>query len=205
MSTGETVSDEELAYHEAGHAVMAVLKNVAIHKVSIVPDSDGTMGRVSHPTPRLSRQAFLIRSDGSIVDNPRVLGPPRKTKKRIEAELLLSLAGCAASALLHSPPPFRSRDELYNVVDSAVELLEQQGTTRPMSDAAMALELAEKLRGPTAIEKFIPIMMGEAVLILEIRSNWRAVQSLARELIESRQLSSRRVKEIVKQALADNC
>ena len=205
MSTGESLSDEELAYHEAGHVVMAVLKSVAIHKVSIVPDNDGTMGRVTHPNAKLSRRAVLERPDGSFVVNPRASAPPRKTRKRINAELLVSLAGSAAMALLHFPPPFRSPKVLYKVTNSASQHLAQQGTgNRTNNDEETACALAEKLRGSIPIDDFIPIMMLQAVSILVDRSNWRAVQSLARELIESRQLSSRRLKEIVKQALADN-
>jgi hypothetical protein len=204
MSTGKSVSDEETAYHEAGHVVMAVLKNVAVHNVSIVPDDDGTLGRLTLPNAKLSRQVYLERPDGSFVRNPRASAPPRKTKKRIEAELFVLLAGCAALALHHSPPPLRSRKASCDVTDSAVRLLAQQGTAKRMNDEEMALELAEKLRGSTPIALFIPIMMVQAVQILAEPSNWRAVRSLARELIKSGELSARRAKEVVKKASADN-
>src|SRR3954454_12812189 len=41
---------EEVAYHEAGHAVAALEFRHATHSVSIVPDVDaGTLGRVRRP------------------------------------------------------------------------------------------------------------------------------------------------------------
>jgi hypothetical protein len=206
MSPGESISEEELAYHEAGHVVMAVLKRVAIKRVSIVPDNDGTMGRVTLPIRKLRRVAYLKGPDESFVKNPRASAPSRKTNKRKAAELFFGLAGSAALALHRTPPPLRSHEAVFEVAISATDLLRQQATPERENDASMAWDLAEKLREQsTPIGEFIAGKMVEAVLLLANRSNWRAVQSLVRELIKSSELSARRAKKIVKQALADNC
>ena len=48
---------EEIAYHEAGHAVAWHQNGVRFRVISIVPDQDGSLGRVSMSIPKWYRAA----------------------------------------------------------------------------------------------------------------------------------------------------
>ncbi len=202
MSVDAQKSNEIVAYHESGHFVMAVLKKLATHSISILPDKAGSEGRVTFRKARLLRRAYSERTDGRFVANPRASDSPRQSRKRIQKELLVSLAGCAAEAWFHSPPPLRSSNARIRVTDEAIRLLALQGTSERMNDEKLARKLADRIHDSTPIESFIPVRMLNAISILEEQHTWKAIKTLTKELLKSGELSSRHARSIVTRALA---
>ncbi len=77
MSTHDVVSDEEVAYHEAGHVVACVVLGFKLVKVELLPAGNG-----------------------------RFVGEwwPSKTRQRIEDEIVLTYAGPAAQRIFYGRP-----------------------------------------------------------------------------------------------------
>lgn len=141
-------STEEIvtAYHEAGHAVMALALGRPVHAVSIEPDRV----RLGHCEIR----------KGTFRPNPDAL----------ETAILILLGGPAAETLHQGD---------YCEVGARQDLREVQ-------------ELAEmRAAGPKQVEKLQRRLMNKADAILSRAENWRAVERIARELLERRVISGR--------------
>ena len=86
-------SVEAVAYHEAGHAIMAWLLNVRIRKATIVPDARaGSLGHVRHEKLLLGKFPEFDNSD--------------RQRIRIEKLIVVCLAGPIAQVLFR-PRSFR--------------------------------------------------------------------------------------------------
>jgi ATP-dependent Zn protease len=87
----EQERDEATAYHEAGHAVVALALNRPVHRVTILPDSD------SLGTCEFGKSVF------------------RPSEDWLEREILISLGGIAAEARLTGEHAWESaaRDRQY--------------------------------------------------------------------------------------------
>lgn len=121
------ISYDERAYHEAGHAVAAVLSRIAMARVAIFAEGD-IGGLVAFPRPRpIWRVAFVRGPGGSLLANPRGDAPRRRTRDRVKRELEMTLGGCAAQALFLDPGPIECYDEFVRVADAAFQLLIDQG------------------------------------------------------------------------------
>jgi hypothetical protein len=95
LTSRRTISLKQTAYHEAGHAVMAVWLRCRCLHVSIIPDeNEGTLGH-------------LLRGKLARVE-PEPLEPSAKTRLQLERLVLVYLAGNAAEYLLTGRKCFAS-------------------------------------------------------------------------------------------------
>ena len=76
--------DQRIAYHEAGHAVASYVENIPFLEVSIEPDGEAAGRCVHPPPPKWFRPADRV---------------DYRTRRRIESEVLVLLAGPAAEAM----------------------------------------------------------------------------------------------------------
>lgn len=74
------------AYHEAGHALAAWKERLPISTISIIPDEDGTLGRVTHQAPPASFQPDI---DAGL-----------RVRDRIEKHAIVAFAGVEAERLV---------------------------------------------------------------------------------------------------------
>ncbi len=77
MQPNVSDSRKAAAYHEAGHAVVACVENIAVKRASILPDHE-SLGRVLHSVPDSFRPDIMANC---------------RTRTRAEALILGSLAG----------------------------------------------------------------------------------------------------------------
>ncbi|MBI5489932.1 MAG: M50 family metallopeptidase [Deltaproteobacteria bacterium] len=77
---------ERTAYHEAGHAVMAVLQGRTFGDISIIP-SEGTSGRVD---------GFALTQDQQI---EIAAGPRRRLERHVRSEIMIYYAGHVAESM----------------------------------------------------------------------------------------------------------
>jgi hypothetical protein len=99
---------QSTAYHEAGHAVIAMHLGKAVRRVSIVPEEEeGNLGHVLHFKNRSFRPDIFDLSDA-------------RTRRLAEREILVTLAGRAAE-MRHTGRPKSSGDgdDLRYVYDVA--------------------------------------------------------------------------------------
>ena len=95
---------EWTAYHEAGHAVVALSLGVRAHKATIVPDADSD-GWVHHASPLGRLQADIETSD--------------RVRMRIEKRILIALAGDAAERKAYKRRRFGGHIDLSQAFDAA--------------------------------------------------------------------------------------
>ena len=143
------MSKKLTAYHEAGHAVMALLMGRSVQKVSIIP-SQNRLGAVT------------IQK-----------GRSKQVQDKLEAEMLILLAGMAAEAKISGQ---------YNL----------QGASQ---DLRLAEKLAMSRAGNTRqATKFIHKMLDKTQHLLSKKYTWAAVKAIAKELQMSEYISGRAAK-----------
>ena len=143
------------AYHEAGHAVIAFVFERPVQKLSILPDQR----RLGH--------CELLK------------GVNRASQDRVEADILILLAGVASEAI-HSGS--------YNW-EGAVQ------------DLQSVRRLAVMRSGDRQADKLTRRLLAKVEHLLRQPRNWNAVQHIAAELIEKNSVSGRVVRHCVEQAL----
>ncbi len=151
----DSSADLHTAFHEAGHAVMALIFGRPIQRVSIEPDQK----RLGH----------------CAVDK----GVYRPSDDRLEADMLILLAGVAAEAVIAGS---------YNWPGAALDL---QGVRR----LAMMRGGAEK-----QAERLARRMLSRTENLLQQAGNWRAVQLIAEELIRCQTISGRAARHLYDRA-----
>lgn len=137
------------AYHEAGHAVMALLMGRSIQKVSIIP-SPNRLG------------SCTIKK-----------GRAKQVQDRLEAEILILLAGMAAEG---------RKSGRYNA----------QGATQDLQ-AVEKLAMARS-GNPRQATKLVHKMLDKTQHLLAKDATWTAVKVIADELIEHESISGRAAK-----------
>jgi len=137
------------AYHEAGHAVMALLMGRSVQKVSIIP-SQNRLG------------ACTIQK-----------GRAKQVKDKLEAEMLILLAGMAAEG---------RKSGQYNLQGAAQDL-------RSVEKLAMA-----RSGNNRQAQKLIHRMLDKTQHLLSEKATWKAVKVIAAELLESESISGRAAK-----------
>ncbi len=147
------------AYHEAGHAVMALVFERPVQRVS-------------------------IRPDGSRLGHCEVgKGVHRPSDDRLEADMLILLAGPAAEAGVAGH---------YNWPGAVLDL---QGVRR----LAMMRGGAER-----QAEKIARRMLSRAEHLLRQKSHWRAVVMIAEELLRHQTISGRAARHLFELAQKQN-
>lgn len=137
------------AYHEAGHAVMALLTGRSVKKVSIIP-SQNRLG------------ACTIQK-----------GRARQVQDKLEAEILILLAGMAAES---------RKSGRYNVQGASQDL-------RGVEKLALA-----RSGNPRQAQKLVHKMLDKTQHLLHNKATWNAVKMIASELIEHESISGRAAK-----------
>lgn len=137
------------AYHEAGHAVMALLMGRSVQKVSIIP-SQNRLG------------SCTIQK-----------GRTKKVQDKLEAEMLILLAGMAAEG---------RKSGRYNVQGASQDL---RGVEK--------LALARSGNAKQA-SKLIHRMLDKTQHLLSDKATWKAVKAIASELLEHESISGRAAK-----------
>ncbi|MCA9010229.1 MAG: hypothetical protein KDB01_10810 [Planctomycetaceae bacterium] len=142
------------AYHEAGHAVIAILFERPVHKVSILPDQR----RLGHCELRK--------------------GVSRASQDRLEADMLILLAGVVAEAIYSGS---------YNWQGAAQDL---QSVRR----------LAVMRSGAVQADKLTRRMLAKTEHLLLQKRHWTAVEQIAAELVEKKSISGRAVRHFFEQS-----
>ena len=137
------------AYHEAGHAVMALLTGRSVKKVSIIP-SQNRLG------------ACTIQK-----------GRTRQVQDKLEAEILILLAGMAAES---------RKSGRYNVQGASQDL-------RGVEKLALA-----RSGNPRQAQKLVHKMFDKTQHLLNNKATWSAVKMIASELIAHESISGRAAK-----------
>lgn len=150
----EPAHDAATCYHEAGHAVMALLLGRSIHKVSAVPNS-----------LRLGQVEFKK-------------GAAKLSDDWIEAEILIALAGPVAEA------------KFTGVFD-------EHSAGR---DLRAVRKFAEDRVGDRQAERYERRMIAKAEYLLADEATWKAVVSIADELLAKGVVSGRAAKHHFDQA-----
>lgn len=133
------------AYHEAGHAVMALVFDRPVQKVSILPDQR----RLGHCELRK--------------------GVSRASQDRLEADILILLAGVVAEALYCGA---------YNWTGAAMDL---QSVRR----------LAVMRSGQGQADKLTRRLLSKTEHLLQQSRHWTVVDLIAAELLEKKSISGR--------------
>jgi hypothetical protein len=180
-----SISEETIAFHEAGHAVAMRALHFAIREVSIVADGD-SVGRV---VPRSPLQPFAWRVELFDLQTSRIRNKRRDSlelalrlhRSRCRNMLSVILAGpLAAAKLTESDKPYKDDSDKKQLAFCLSEL----GTST-------ALQL--RLRFEEAD--------GRAVKILE--AFWPDVKLIATELRRRKTVSGSAVKRLVENARAE--
>src|SRR5262245_31573474 len=158
MSERTGGEDEATAYHEAGHAVAALVLDRPVVKVSIQPDRD-----------KLGICAF-----GKAVFRP--------SEDWLEKEVLIALAGLAAEA--------RHTGE-YDRAAAGRDLLYAR---------RLSLQRAGNERQAERLEKRL---LSKAEHLLDRPGHWRAVERIAAELLEVREMSGRQARHLFEECMRD--
>lgn len=137
--------DAATCYHEAGHAVMALLIGRSIHKISAVPNS-----------LRLGQVEFKK-------------GAAKQSDDWIEAETLIALAGPVAEAKFTG-------------------LFDEHSAGR---DLRAVRKFAEDRVGVRQAERYERRMIAKAEYLLADEATWKAVETIAVELLAKGTVSGR--------------
>ncbi len=145
----EPTHDEVTAYHEAGHAVIALALGRTIHRVSVLPNRE-RMGEV-----RFSKGA-------------------KPTDDWTEREILIALGGLAAEA----------RHTGTYEMGAATE------------DLRFVRKLALERKSDRQVERYEQRMLDKTEYMLADEGNWKAVESIAKELMKHGAISGRAARHL---------
>jgi ATP-dependent Zn protease len=142
------------AYHEAGHAVLALSLGRPIHRVSILP-----------------KQEYLGKCEFAP-------GQLRQSEDPVEQEILIALAGLAAEA-------------------KYCGTYDRLGASR---DLRIVRKLALTRASERAVERYERRMLAKAEYLLADEATWRAVETIAAELVKVGWLRGRAARHFFEQA-----
>ncbi len=172
-------SEEEIAYHEAGHAVVAFLLRVHYKLVSIKPqDNPPAAGRVTERVSYYEIAAELFPRGSPMYPMHRFL---------VENEIVVILAGPIA-ALKHE-----EQDDLdpYEIADAMLD--DPEFLKAEERAGSYICEYEEE------VGAYLGWLFERAVLTLD--KSWPAVEALARVLLERKELDFDDSEKIIKVAL----
>jgi hypothetical protein len=166
---------EEVAHHEAGHAVAAVYFYKPFIHVTIVPYGDSA-GHVKYAKmPRSIKNAAIVGDH----ENPRYI-------QWVEYDLITTLAGGIAHAKFNPKSDWRE-----GIGDHGEDVL-----CSPGSDIQNVIHRVDDLhgKGPVA-DAYYAYVRARAVAFVERR--WPEIQLVAAALLERKTLSSDEVRAVV--------
>jgi ATP-dependent Zn protease len=149
--------DAATAYHEAGHAVVALALGRPVHGVSILANRD-----------RLGQCEFRK-------------GVYRPSEDWVEREILIALGGIAAEAI-HSGA---------------------YGWAEADRDLRYVRDLTEQRAGRRQAERLERRLLAKTEHLLAKPAHWRAVESIAAELLRRGEISGRAVRDLFDRANAE--
>jgi cell division protease FtsH len=180
-----------VAYHEMGHAVMALAmgENEAVHKVSIIPRGIGALG---YTMRRPTEDRYLM------------------SKKELESKLAIALGGRAAETLFFDDISTGAADDLDKATEIARAMVTQYGMSAELGLAAYEREPTPLLgsqqrvrsyeyseKTAESIDKEIQRLLNRSVTVAThvIRSNKDFVEEcasilMAKETIEEQELKN---------------
>ncbi len=147
--------DEATAYHEAGHAVIALAHDRPVHRVSVLPNRD-----------RLGHCEF-----GKGVFRP--------SEDALEREILIALAGLAAEA---------RRTGTYAMAEAERDLRHVRRLALQRKSERTAARYEERMLAK------VEAMLGE-------EATWKAVESIAAELLKHGVISGRAARHFYEEAM----
>jgi ATP-dependent Zn protease len=157
MSSSPDLSDPATAYHEAGHAVVALALDRPVHRVSVRP-----------------KHQFLGLCEFR-------KGVQRPSDDRIETEILIALAGLAAEA---------RHTGTYDRIAAG-------------KDLNYARKLMLYRASERSLDRFERRMLSKVEHLLSDEGVWRAVESIAAELLQRGAISGRAAKHFYDLATRD--
>ncbi len=176
MRARDAVSDEVVAFHEAGHAVACVLLGRNLARVAL---GEGE-----------PRGVFEVEEW------------PSATRQAIEDEIVSFFAGPAAQRLFtHRPVRVPLTLTVTVTVTGSRRRTKVAGGE---TDGGQILRLAARAierDSPRELAELIRRLDGRARAL--VASSWPAVELLARELLSQRELGGDAVRELVRRALPD--
>jgi ATP-dependent Zn protease len=188
---GMITATSRTAYHEAGHAVVAVVLRRAITHVSIVP-TDECLGHVQHPTG--------------------VADPDRRTIENLKEQSLADSMAAAAAYLERLDGGWmtearyglrrsRARDDI--AIRLAGPRAEKRFSGRwdnrgARHDREHALDLADRLANDSSVTSKGILVHEDARADRILKENWPSVVAVADALLVKSHLTGREVRAIVK-------
>ena len=183
--SAKTVNLKQVAYHEAGHAVMCYLKNTEFEYVTIEPSGNslGAVGEVSWGLLGDNAES-RVRAFSAIADRVAILYSGAVSQ-------LLYNESCDLETL-STHISLRLNDGLDN------EKLDVT-LTDCSSDFDKAEELLRRIAPPEQMDEWESAYMGDTAWFLS--AHWTAVVFLAEAILEERTMTAERARQIIKQAM----
>jgi hypothetical protein len=161
-----------VAYHEAGHAVVAYDQGVRVHGISIVPD-EGRMGHIAIDTLLLNRLAPTFRFNKGA-----------RNRFTMERHVMVLQGGHAA---VHHLDPSKT---------IPAKTVNGEG-----SDQNIAMNLIKAFAaGDLEAEKYYQWLDARTEGIMANPMRWFQVRILAKALLEQEQMGARKIRMIIKEA-----
>jgi hypothetical protein len=162
-----------VAYHEAGHAVVAYDQGVRVHGISIVPD-EGRMGHARIDTLLLNRLVPSFPFDKGA-----------RNRFAMERHVMVLLGGSAA----------------VHRLDPAQKVRMKGISPCEGSDSTTAKSLVDAFTsGEEEAEKYYQWLEARTGGIMANPWKWYQVQRLAEELLANEKLGARKVREVIREA-----
>ncbi len=180
---GQRLIDELRAYHEAGHAVAAVLKGFTVTRVSI--RRRGAEGGACDMQVHLR-----VRAQGGLT--PKVSGEGVRFARAAAA---VALSGSVAQDTV-------ALERGYVALDARIGRPFPLFSTGSDDDERAALAIARRLyRHAPEQREFLRRMRSTTERLLTSEGRWRAVRALATALLRTRALNGKRAERIIGAAL----
>ena len=168
---------KRIAYHEAGHAVMAYWLRRRIRQVTVIPDPD--RGSLGHLEKGKGQHLSALEWVGA--------NSPIKLRVGAEREAMISFAGLAAEQiLLGSTRHYRQSGSDFAYATQCLSYLTDYDGGRNDTDELDAYSkwLYERTRATLTVSYL-----------------WQAVEALANELLARKHVGGKEARQIIKEAI----
>ena len=173
-----------IAYHEAGHAVATYLARQRIYEVSIVPKpSEDSLGHVKgeHSTPPDADSSGPVSVYFDSIGEAKV-------RHRIETDIMVTMAGPVAEALLTNRRPWVVRLD---------ESGSSEGDTSSVSDRITYIAAYDE----RVIDAYLKWLWQRTRVMLNWGPHWAGVKAVAEALLKRRHISGRLARTIIRNAI----